>query len=476
MKRWILDHPFRLAEVLLALGLCGFAVALAPLRALFLAIGRSLGAALGSFAELVRDDTFGSLAGLFLAALPPILVAAPLARAFRHTAGHHRAWLPLIAFFFVLALPMSLPAISSPLMWGALIVAAALGWWAARHNWVRIFALLPQLVCLWPLTGHGPLADYVWPASRLVSRCTKNDGKRAAGFSAATQANPHYYGLTPVDKDVALLSGERHSFWLRRGKDGLTFDKEAEVRGNLWQGCSLDGALWLAHRGELFRVEPPPSTQVTTTAMPAPAGIVELDLVDAICDPDAHLVYISELLGGGLRVFSTRDGAISRRSLSAGVNLQLTRRSDKNLVAIDMQKLLVYEPSSDRVLDRRAAGLAAMGIDLCPADDAVAVTDFAGRLRVFKRDQLGYAFERGTFLRAPRRVAFSPDCNFLAVTSGDDKTVWILRRKDLAVVRRYSVGPGLRDLVYLPSGELAVVDACTATQLDWGPAEQGATD
>ena len=69
---------------------------------------------------------------------------------------------------------------------------------------------------------------------------------------------------------------------------------------------------------------------------------------------------------------------------------------------------------------------------------------------------------------APRRVAFSPDCAFLTLSSADDTTVEVLRRSDLSVVRRYALGPGLRDATYLDARRVGVVDACTVTIVEGG--------
>jgi len=466
---WALAHPLQAAEALVAVGLFGLACASPALRAIGLAVFTSFGAALRSFVELVRVDTAGTLGCALAAALPALLVGAPWARMLRHGARHRLAWLPFSMFAFLLVLPSSLPAISTPAMWVALLALAALGWWAARRPRLRLLALLPALLCLEPMLGHSPLGDWAWTRARLAARCAANDGRRPLGFSPE-QANTRYFGLTPLDDQWLLLTGERASTWLRRSPAGLARAQPSQLRGNLWQGCALDGGLWLTKRGLLAHVERPDGAQperVTTLALPHPPGLgIELDLVDAVCDPERHTVYVSELLGGGIRVHAA-DGTLGRRDLGAGINLQLVRRADGALIGIDLSRLLVYDPRADRVLERHGAGLVTMGLDVCASDGTVAIADFAGRLRLFQSAPPGrYRFERGVALRAPRRVAFSPDCRFLAVTSGDDRTVWVLRRADLSVAHRYQVGPGLRDLTYLAGGELALADACTATLLE----------
>src|SRR5262249_44414464 len=155
-----------------------------------------------------------------------------------------------------------------------------------------------------------------------------NDGYHAAGL-AEDERSTRFFGLTPAGDGGFLLSGERASFWLRREGPGLTVDTRSALRGNFWQGCALDGRLWLTKRGRLVELKRYSANEaLTPSPLADPAGTVELDLVDAICDPQARAIYVSELLGGGLRVFSLENAATSRRELGAGANLQLARGSD----------------------------------------------------------------------------------------------------------------------------------------------------
>jgi hypothetical protein len=380
----------------------------------------------------------------------------------------------------VLGLPCLYPAISSWFMAGFLLACAALGWVAVDLPWpgLRLLAFLPTLLLFDPLLSHSPLGDSIFTPARLGPICAANDGTRPLGFADALTA-PRYFGVTRLDDELALLTGERGSFWLRRdaGTGRFAFAERSAVSGNFWEGCAQEQSVWLTKRGQVVRVTRLPDgstpaeepTEVITRfdSPPQVDGAVELDFVDAICDPAAGVVYASELIRGGLRVLVLADGAWGRRRQLGGINLQLVRRADGMLVGIDTARLFVYDPRRDQVVESHAAGIAAMGLDVCPRDGTAAIADMAGRLRVFARGASGrYTFERGRLLAAPRRVAFSPDCALIATTSGDDHTVTILRRADLRVLRRFRVGPALRDLAFVDERELAVADACTATFLD----------
>ncbi len=471
LRAWALDHPFAAAEALFALGLFAILVATPVgrtlLRALLLAVAAGARAAI----ELCPDDAPGVLRAAACILLPAALVLAPLGRLLRFAAPHRRAWIPLGAALGLMALPLALPAFSTVRAFIALVVASALGFAAAgvaRRRWLRALAFAPFALTLEPLLGHGPLSDVAWPRDRLAARCAANDGRRPVGFDVA-EANTRFYGLTPLDDRLYLLTGERASRWLARTPEGLAVVDASRAVGNLWQGCALDGGLWLTKRGLLIHVERHDGGErVTERPLPDPPGTVEPDLVDAVCAPELGAVFVSELVGGGVRELSVGSGRIGRHDLGAGGNLQMVRRPDGVVAAIDTTRLFDWSPRSDRVLDARAAGIVAMGLDVCPADGAAAVADMAGRVRLFRRTDGGYRFERAASLEAPRRVAFSTDCSRLAVTSADDSTVWVLRRADLAVEHTYAAGPGLRDLVWLDARWVAVADAGGAEVLDGG--------
>jgi hypothetical protein len=461
---WARAHPLAAAEVVVALALAALAWSPAPLRLVFGAVLWALGAALRSFVALLADDAGGTLLTALVALVEAALVAAPAARAYRRAPRHRLAWLPLHALVFVLALPMVFAAFSTWTMRVLLVLAATGGWLAAARPRLALLALAPQLLVLEPMLGHSPASELVWTRARLAARCAPggNEGARVAGFTAELAGN-RYFAVTALG-DELLVTGERHSFWIGRDGEGGGFARRrpSRVVGNLWEGCRWDdGTLYLAKRGWLFRVGRGPD-DVRETRLPDPPGALELDLVDAVCDPGAGKVYVTELLGGGVRVVTPADGRVTRQQGPGGINVQLLRRGDGLLVGVDTARLLVYDPAADRVVAERRAGLSTLGVDLCAGDDAVVVTDIAGRVRLFERDPggPGYRFVRGRAMAAPRRVAFSPDCARIAVASGDDATVTVLARRDLAVERRFSVGPGLRDLTWADADHVAAADAC----------------
>jgi hypothetical protein len=358
-------------------------------------------------------------------------------------------------------------------MWALLIAASAAGWLSAKRRYIRYLALLPALVAYEPILSHSPLSDLVWTTGRLADRCAKNDGSRPSGFTPA-MAVARYFGVTAVRPDLLLLTGERRSYWLKRSPDGsFAFEKPSRVSGNLWEGCLSGADVWLTKRGRLYRVtrsDDPYETNHETIKeflMPDPPDIsVELDFADAICDEERGSIYASEVVRGGLRELVLATGE-QRRTQIGGYNLQMRCRSDGMFVGIDTNRLFVFDPERRAVIEEHGAGISTLGVDLCSRDGRVAVTDLAGIIRVFARGQSGeYSFERGALLAAPRRVAFSADCEVLGVTSGNDKTVYVLRASTLEVVKSYSLGPGLRDLTFSGPREIAAADACTATILD----------
>jgi hypothetical protein len=209
---------------------------------------------------------------------------------------------------------------------------------------------------------------------------------------------------------------------------------------------------------------------VQPSCHPAPGSPdlpLELDYVDAICPSDRPTIYASQLVRGGYLELDPETDATTLHRVVPGLNLQMVERADGRLVAITTARLCVFDTALDRVTEETVAGVVAMGVDVCQGDGALAVTDFTGRLRLFEPGIDGrYRFVAGVFLPAPRRVAFSPACDRLVVTSGDDRRVFLLRRAGLEVARTYRLGPGLRDVVFVDDRQVAAADACTVTFLD----------
>jgi hypothetical protein len=462
VHRWI--------EVVAAAALVVWMLTRANLLAL-LATGARAGASgvRSMFALLLVDG--GTFLPAFASLAKAALLLAPVVRLFIR-APRRLPWAPLAALLFLPVLANSLPAISTVTMWVLLIAASALGFWVARRNWWRALAFLPWLMALEPLTGHSPLADVVWPGGRLVAHCAGNDGRRPADLRAEV-AMTRYYGVTAVSPELMLLTGERNSFWARRGAGGeVRLGAPVGPRGNMWQGCAKGGKLWLTARARACAATPPASDRdpgsFTCWDVPGPPEVgTELDYTDTLCSAPGDHVYLGQLVRGGLIELDPTSGSTRWHPVMPGLNLQAVARRDGLLVAINTGRLVVFDPRSDRVEDDQAAGMVAMGLDVCVADDAVVVADLAGRVRLFDwTADKRYRFRSGVRLPAPRRVAFAPSCDRVVVTSGDDRHAWLLRRSDLTVLRTWTLGPGLRDVTFVDDKTVAVADGCTLTVLD----------
>ncbi len=473
--RWRLGRGPTL-EVATALLASTWILANPGVRVLLVACIRAIFDGARSTAQLVLVDRGTWLTGLSSLARI-VLLFAPLARALRSGPRHRLVWVPLALIIGIGVVGTSLPGVSTAPMWALFVGAAALGWLAAPRPFLRVAVFLPWLVGLEPMLGHSPLSDDAWPPARLAERCAGNDGVRPADLIPAVMGT-HYYSVTPATPGLFLLTGERHSFWVRRDADGTArLGPDVKPTANLWQGCVRNGAVWVTARGVgICEVPPPPlpggpAPQSTCHEAPgSPELGLELDDVDALCPEDRPTVYASQLLRGGYLELDPGAGTTAWHPVIPGLNLQMVARADGRIVAITTGRLVVFDPSSDRVLEDHAAGTVAMGVDVCAADGAVAVTDFTGRVRIFERGPDGrYAFHVGALLPAPRRVAFSPTCDRLVVTSGDDRHAFLLTRADMQVVRTWRLGPGLRDVVFVDEHHVAAADACTATFLDTGP-------
>src|SRR5262249_48731409 len=155
------------------------------------------------------------------------------------------------------------------------------------------------------------------------------DGERPAGFSSE-MAVSRYYSVTQLDDDTAIVVGDRRSFWMkRRPEGGFALEKPSKARGNLWQGCVMGRAVVFTRKHHFFRIErlPEGSTfpeRFTDFEAPDPPGMIELDFAEPSCDPGSERVFATELVNGGIRELSLRDGS-QRRFEVGGFNLQYMR-------------------------------------------------------------------------------------------------------------------------------------------------------
>jgi hypothetical protein len=455
--RWLLEGT-------VALALFVFIAAQPNLFALLRAGAVAIGGGVRSMVALTATDS-GTAWPALAAVAKVALLLAPVVRLLRG-APRRLVWLPLLGLVFVGVLGNLVPAISSWPMALLFLAAAVAGFAAARRPWLRALAFLPWLVALEPMFGHSPLAASVWTPERLLAHCAGNDGVRPSNL-AADMVMTRYYSATPVSAQRMLVTGERRSFWADREADAVRLTPTTGPLGNLWQGCLKGETLWLTKRAHVCSTTGPDAFACPDVAGPPELG-PELDYTDVICG-EGDAVYLGQLVRGGMLELTTSTGTTRWHPVMPGLNLQMVPRRDGRIVGITTSRLFVFDPRGDTLLEDQPAGIVAMGVDLCPSDDAIAVTDFTGRLRLFDRQGEGYAFRAGVSLPAPRRVAFSPGCDRLLVTSGDDRHAFLLRRSDLSIVRTYQLGPGLRDVTFLDEKTAAAVDGCTVNLLNAAP-------
>lgn len=462
------------------------AVALAPaalclanvhLRSLIRAIFGGLADTLRALPTLLAIDGPATAADAALMTVTFFIILAPPIRYFLHPPRTRLLWVP----FWICSL--ALPAAVAPLgmalpeKWITMVFVGVLGWWGAVRPWTKWLAFVPMIIAMHPvMTAHGgPLSDRIWPKSALAPRCASNDGVRPSNFTIE-RASTHHYAVTPITSDLLVLTGERGAYRLRRGDDGsFAFIGDFVFAGNLWQGSLGEGMVFFTHRGSgmvaatATDLEFSEGRASTRQILDIPDAGSELDLLDAVYEPTTRSVFVTELVRGGLWEAPLTDESMHYYPLHAFYLQAVRRNGDAMLVGISTTELLVFDPRSKQVTERSPAALGAGGLDVCQTDGAAVVADYAGRLRLFTRSAEGsYRFDRGVSLSSPRRVAFSPDCEWITVSSGDDETVYVLRRADLSIWRTFRLGPALRDVVYTGAREVAVVDACTVNILPGG--------
>jgi DNA-binding beta-propeller fold protein YncE len=196
-----------------------------------------------------------------------------------------------------------------------------------------------------------------------------------------------------------------------------------------------------------------------------PSG--EIDSGEVACDPERGRLYVTEATKGGMWELEPNGGQARRHEIG-GVGLLPKRRSDGRVVMTRTDSLLVLDPGQRRVLERVPAGLLIIGFDMCPVDGSVAAADASGRLRVFEIDGNGhYRLAWGISLFAPRRAAFSRDCSRIAVTSLDDRHVFIVDAASHRVVKTLNTGPALREVTATGPREFSFADSCSINTYAW---------
>lgn len=420
-------------------------------------------------AALALQAVFLAKLCLALAPIVTLFVVAPGWRVFATLLG-------VITLFASLAFNRSCAA---PLHWVGLVSTTLLASFLVRLPFLRWTAALPLLFLLFvPIPLHG-----LELSSRddLRERCASNDGVPPRNVDSRLYV-ARYYGVHYFSPDWLFVTGENPidgqfmgiphhgtgSWWFRRKPDGeWSLAGPSQATGNVWTSCLLDGGRFYVRSGMIVRVKPPDAAgNESVERFPFPQSGFES--VDTACDERTGTVYATDLLDSRLLQLQTRPpGEVRRRpdSLSARGGI-LFMRNDGRLVMFDVQDLVVYSPDESRVLQRLPAAVASNSMTVCPDDGAVAIPDFAGRLRLFRKGKDGvYSFDWAIDLFAPRFARFSPDCKYLAVTSGDDLHVWIVDRDLRTVVRQFRAGPAIRAGDFTGPREFTVADACVFTTL-----------
>jgi hypothetical protein len=309
----------------------------------------------------------------------------------------------------------------------------------------------------------------VWSHAALVERCARNDGRRPINL-LSEQIKPDYKGVSQLRPDEVLLpgAGGRGSWWLRRTGEGWKVEAPSGVNYAFWKGCLIDGEMWLTRPNFVMAVRRDAATgaeSIRTIQVPATA----MDFGDIVCVPEDGRVLVTEALSGSaIWEVATKTGAVRKWKQDVGGIGSMARRGvGDQLLAGAGSDLVIYSLSREEIVERIPAGVQMFGgIDICLSDGEVALGDLAGRIRFFKLDTQGhYRFDWGITLRGPRVVLYSPDCQHIAVTSWDDQSVYLVERASRRHIATYRVGPALRGITFLGPRELAVVDACTMTDI-----------
>lgn len=478
-------RPWRAIEV--AVG-ASFALALVVLPGTRMMIRVWLTVAFQAMTVLVpllRVDGKATAWGLALWLVRMGLALVPVVLLIRSSPRHRWVWLvPLVGMMFVFSSPFALAAGATIERW--LLLACASGLTAAltRVRFLRWSALVPFLLLFEVVPRHSlgnirtsGAAYREW----LLAECAHHDGVRPRTLTA-DRVMP-YFGITSVGDDLVLLTGQGPddddmrgwsggrrvgSWWMRRKDGRFEFDVPSEASSKLWRGCVLGDTVWMARAAYLLGARRLPEgapAPETVTTLQFPSG--EIDSGEVACDPDGGRLYVTEPTHGGLWEL-VPDTGHSRRYEIGGVGLLPKRRTDGRLVMTQMQSLMVFDPERGRVLERVPAGLLIVGFDVCAADGSVAAPDVSGRLRVFQIDDDGhYRFAWGVPVFAPRRAAFSRDCSRIAVTSLDDRHVFIVDAASRRVVEALKTGPALREVTATGPREFSFADSCSINTYSW---------
>ena len=349
---------------------------------------------------------------------------APCVAVMRAVPLSRRLWVvPILIVLLIAVAPVSLASCRTPGAWLLLTAVSLFATMAAsRVWWLRWTCILPFIVLSEAVPRHalaGVRAADPGYRTTLLEWCQSRDGEQPSNLTV-DHLMP-YHGITVLDEDRLLLSGEgpnasddrtppgSHgvcSWWMRRGDDGYRFELPSDASGNLWRGCLLDGTIWMARANFLVGArrtadDGPQYEEVYRLPIPSRA----MDYGEVACDPAHRTVWVTEAIDGGIWEVDPERGRFDRYEVGGMIPFP-KRRPDGKLVISTTGRLIVFDPEQKRELDWVGAGIAVIGFDVCPVDGSVAVADAVGRLRIYAIDETGrYRFQRGASLFAPRRVA-----------------------------------------------------------------------
>lgn len=454
--------------------------------------------ALAALPTLLRDDGQATLPLFATAVFRIALVLLPPIVLLRQLPWHRRLLVaPLLMPMVIAGTTLSLIA-GRDVPFFVLVPLALVVLSVRRLPWLRWAALLP-LLSFW-LAAYRHEFSHIFetgPAAReqRLAICRERGAALPANLSA--ELIRPYFGVSRYSDDLLLLTGpgqddgdgfwmsgeggpRLHSWWMRRRADGrLEFEAPSRATGNLWRGCMLGDTLWMSRANRLIGTAPlPPGSAATERMSYVVLPSRDTDFGENACDVSGGRLYAGEAFAGGIWEVDPRRAAAPHAGDVAsdgvlrhpvdGFILMLMERPDGKIVVHSTAEIIVFDPVAGRVQERLAASLAGFGVAVCQTDGAVAKPDATGRVRVYAIDGEGrYRFDWGLSLFSPRRVAFSPDCSRLAVTSFDDTTVSFIDVASRRVVATHTAGPALREVTATGPREFSVADICSMTTYTW---------
>jgi hypothetical protein len=439
-------------------------------------VGRGV---INTFRVAIADPPTLTVAGV--SALKLALGFYPLILWTARLPWQRRLWMVIPGFGSVLLAVMGLAACLQPSRWIALVLLSAIATVISRRRWGGIAVVLPLVVFCEPALDHV-FGRIRWSQAALAERCEQNEGIRPT--NARRYYAPVYHGLTTVDANHLLLTGLRQadsrgivdlgdadpgletgSQWLVRRGDELTVLAPSQATGNIWRGCMVEDAMWFASYRYLIGTQWRGGGGETIRRIPVWTDNGDFDKGNTACDARRRAVYFADVMAGRLGQYAFASEQLRDYPLG-GIVIQLASRADGRILAVDSARLSVFDPDRWMVEQQVPIGAAVIHFAHCERDDSVVVSDFLGRIREFRPDARGtYRFTWGVPIPGPRRIAYSPDCRYIAVASADDATVYVVSRQEQQIVRQFHIGPVLRDVVFLGPREVAAVDACTVERL-----------